>query len=237
MDFFVGNAALEDNKKQALRLNKNSSIILNSDGEDGIQNMVRVAFAVFDDDGRNDFLADPHTILSSTTGTNRKIQDVAIWEPNASGDKVESDGKIIKYAAHNDYIIWNSNVTFSKYDKTKYNLPSANEKILEGQVVPTYALTAESEKAGTLEDMYNWGDTPAQGLIKQNTVQTPNTGIENDFIELKSVKDLNKNVTITSNKTVRIRMYIWLESQDIDGLKCRKFSDGMNINIELSRAD
>ena len=244
IDFFLQNSssekAIEDNTKDILRLDSSSSIVLGATNKasTGIQNTFRVAFAIFEDDGTDANVKVNSTpnqaqILSSTTGSARTIQDVAIWEPNASGAEVKGEAGTVKtYAAHVNYVIQNNNkVTFSKDLKATY----PNNRFSADQYVPTYALTSASKTAGTLENVYNWGDTPATGLVKQNTNQTANTGFTGEFIELKSTKDGTSSFSIDPGKYVRLRMYVWLEGQDVDCINYASLGGSMTINVGLSK--
>ena len=188
IDFFLQNSSSEQaittNTKDLLRLETNSSITLDSTAKEstGLQNTLRVAFAIYDEDTAlaNDTLVSntpsQRQILNATTGDSRTITDVAIWEPNAEGAQVGTSPTVQKYAAHVDYIVQNNNkVTFSTTDQGNYGIPATNKFTAEMKL-PTYALTTNSV-ARTIPDIYNWdGEATTNGLVKQNTVTTDNTG-------------------------------------------------------------
>ena len=247
IDFFLQNSssteAIEGSTNDLLRVESNSSINLNESSREstGLQNTLRVAFAIFDEDSD---LADTTLvnntptqadILQATTGDERLITDVAIWEPNASGAQVGSSPSIETYAAHVDYIVQNNNkLTLSSTDRT--SLTSGTSRFDADDPVPTYALTAKSVSK-EIADIYNWDTAAADnGLVKQNTVQTPNTGIIADNpVQLKSVKDGTTNFAIAPGKYIHMRMYVWLEGQDVDCINYASLGGGLTIDVGLSK--
>ena len=246
IDLFLQNSSSEQaitgSTNDLLRLETNSAITLDTTSKEstGLQNTLRVAFAIFDEDTD---LADQtlvsntpsqSQILEATTGAERKITDVAIWEPNAEGAQQGDSPAITKYAAHVDYIVQNNNkVTFSSTDRTTYSIPATN-KFTAGMKLPTYALTSAS--TGTINNIYDW-DTgaTAAGLVKQNTVTTDNTGTISAPVQLKSVKDGTTDFSIAPGKYIHMRMYVWLEGQDVDCINYASLGGGLTIDVGLSK--
>lgn len=258
IDFFLQNSSAESSETtDLLQLVNNSAVRLNGvDGRPstGIQNTFRVAFAQFDDDGNAANVTVENTpnqkqILESTTGVERKITDVAIWEPNASGAEVKSDTTVTTFAAHVDYIVQNNNkITFSSGDKTKYGIDSTG-KFKAEQALPTYALTTASVSK-TITDVYDWDTGVAtNGLKFQNTLKTANTGFKTSDIgstqgadpneegahNLLSVKDGTSNFTIPKGKYVRMRMYVWIEGQDVDCINYASLGGKTTLDIGLTK--
>ena len=255
IDFFLQNSSSENsitkNIKDVLRLEGTSAVKLAvaSKESTGLQNTFRIGFAVYDDDGTaaNTMVSNTPSqaqILSSTTGDDRTIQDFAIWEPNASGAQVKGEaGAITKYAAHVNYILQNNNrVTFSSKDATDYKIK--NGKFAQEQAIPTYALTSKSavqkesggsikKGTGEIDDIYDWA-TPATGLEKQVTVQTSNNGFT-DPLQLKSIKDGTTDFSIDPGKYVRLRMYVWLEGQDVDCINYASLGGALTLDISISK--
>ena len=94
IDFFLQNSsAATATKNDILQLTGNSVVSLKttSKATTGLQNTLRVAFAIFDYDTAKatqvtvNETPNQSQILEATTGASRKITNVAIWEPNASG--------------------------------------------------------------------------------------------------------------------------------------------------------
>ena len=248
IDFFLQNSSSEqailDGTKDLLRLETNSAITLDTTSKEstGLQNTLRVAFAIFDEDAAaaNDTLVSntptQRQILDATTGSDRTITDVAIWEPNANGAQQGSSPAITKYAAHVDYIVQNNNkVTFSSQDKTTYTIPSTS-KFTADMKLPTYALTADSVTAANISNIYDW-DTgaAAAGLVKQNVVTTDNTGTIVAPVQLKSAADGTTDFAIAPGKYIHMRMYVWLEGQDVDCINYASLGGGLTIDVGLSK--
>ena len=238
-----------------LQLQPNSSIRLDEPTSEstGFQNTFRVAFAIYDDDGSENALVNntqvtQTEILAATTGGSRLIQDAAIWEPNASGAQQGSSPSITKYAAHVNYVVQNNNkLTLSSGDQTAAGL-SSTSRFAADTKLPTYALTAASKDAELIPttepetfdpgiaDIYNW-DTgaTAAGLVKQNTLQTANTGLGADPVQLISADDGTTQIEIAPGRYVHMRMYIWLEGQDVDCINYASLGGGVTIDIGLSK--
>ena len=258
IDFFLQNATktgVSDNDLLQLQGNSQISLKTKTKESTGLQNTFRVALAIFDDDGVDDNVSANVTtnqanILASTTGDERKITDVAIWEPNASGKALKADGgdagtgdTIATYAAHVTYIVQNNNrVTFSSADRTAASISSDNRFAADSKI-PTYALTTTSV-GKEIANIYDW-DTGAttNGLVKQNTLQTPNTGVSkaDDFdqtqnaVQLVSAKDGTTAFSIKPNRYIHMRMYVWLEGQDVDCINYASLGGGLTIDVGLSK--
>lgn len=248
IDFFLQNSssqtAIEGSTKDLLRLETNSAITLDgglAKEATGLQNTLRVAFAIYDEESSlaNDTLVsntpDQAKILAATTGDTRKITDVAIWEPNAEG-AAQGSPSVTKYAAHVDYIVQNNNrLTLSSADNPSNTVVGANGKFTAEAKLPTYALTTTSV-GKTITNIYDW-DTGAatNGLVKQNTVTTPNTGVGASPVQLKSVKDGSTDFAIAPGKYIHMRMYVWLEGQDVDCINYASLGGGLTIDVGLSK--
>ena len=246
IDFFLQNSSSEEAMEtdgDLLRIESGSEIILDTTSKEstGLQNTFRVAFAIFDDDGveANTLVNNTPTqaqILASTTGDDREITDVAIWEPNASGAQVGDSPAIATYAAHVNYILQNNNkVTFSAADKSEFSIDSSN-KFTADKAIPTYALTAASVTKANIDDIYNWdSEATTNGLVRQYTLQTPNSGVA-DSTQLISAKDATKaQFKIEPGKYVHMRMYVWLEGQDVDCINYASLGGSLKINVGLSK--
>ena len=261
IDLFLQNSSSEkavtDNIADLLRLESNSSVTVNSGkGTTGLQNTLRVGFALFDNAGgnTNDVLVsatpDQSQILNATKTQN--IIDVAIWEPNASGAKVmNKEGTAVEtYAAHVDYIVQNNNnIKWTVADADEYFNKTIDApavvKYEADDAIPTFALTSASAAAtevdgataGSIANIYDWA-TPATGLQKQVTLQTANTGVGNDPVQLISVTstdDSAVNFSIAPGEYHKIRMYVWLEGQDVDCINYASLGGGITLNVGLSK--
>ncbi len=236
-DVFLKNDSKDTSHDDILQLNYDSSLELldSSKATTGLQNTARVAFAKYN--GTSETIADQDTILKETAGIGvgapaANITDVAIWEPNANN--------------HADYIVENNNkVQWSAADATAY----ATKLLKDGKTkgfdtntqLPTYALKDSAEGA-TVNDIYKWDGSETQ-LAKQNTLQTKLTAkasteqgyaLEDGVQNLVSTSgDGKTEFGISPSKISRIRIYVWLEGQDVDCVNWASHGGGIKVNIGL----
>lgn len=261
-DIFLKNMSKEENPDE-LQLNHDSSlqVIEPEKSFTGLQNTVRVAFARYGavyDAGKSDYTgvsdttAQQSTILEQTgaseTGDDVPITDVAMWEPNST-DHVEY---IVKY---NNYVRW------SAADEIKiFGLSQAtdnqNTQFAATTKVPTYALkdTVLDVEDTVIKNLYNWDsadktddeDSIFSGhLAKQMTLQTSKSSEEDytvgegvQFLFSTSSKEGEEDseanrFTLPPNKIVRLRIYVWLEGQDVDCINYASFGGGIHLNLGL----
>ena len=260
-DVFLKNSSKMTQEVDELQLNYDSTvhIMANEEGTDksntGLQNTVRVAFAKFggtkDGGGNVTGVAevsedDPLEILRLTGATGSDaddvyITDVAIWEPNA--------------ATHVDYIVKNNNnITWNPADSISPTTTGAKgEKLFTAKTkMPTYALKPAAI-GKEIADLYNWdGQVNKDVLAKQITLQTTvdpdkagdKVGTFNDEV-YEGVQNListsSPNVTeagavkftIPANTICRLRVYVWLEGQDVDCINYASHGGGITVNIGL----
>ena len=222
-DVFLKNSSRQEVEFDDLQLNYDSSLQI-TDPENagtGLQNTARVAFAKYN--GTADVMADQATILNQTAGIGVSapqayITDVAIWEPNAND--------------HVDYIVQNNNkITWSGQDQGTYG-----SSFTTTTQMPTYALTASSI-GQSISNIYLWDGTERL-LQKQNTLQTTKTSTEDYTINegvqnLVSTSDGTTHFSIAANAICRIRIYVWLEGQDVDCINYASYGGGITVNIGL----
>ena len=234
-DVFLKNDSKDTSKDDILQLNYDSSLELldSSKATTGLQNTARVAFAKYN--GTSDTIADQDTVLKETAGVGvgapaANITDVAIWEPNANN--------------HADYIVENNNkITWSTADATAYAtkvLKDGKKGFDTNTQLPTYALK-DSSKGATINDIYKWDGSETQ-LTKQNTLQTKFTSkasteqgyaLEDGVQNLVSTSDGTTTFGISPSRISRIRIYVWLEGQDVDCINWASHGGGIKVNIGL----
>lgn len=234
-DVFIKNDSKDTSHDDILQLNYDSSLELldSSKTTTGLQNTARVAFAKYS--GTSDTIADQDTILKETAGVGVgaatvNITDVAIWEPNAN--------------THVDYIVENNNkVTWSVGDATAYAtklLKDGKKGFDTNTQLPTYALK-DSSVGNTINDIYKWDGSESQ-IAKQHTLQTKLTSKESTSVDyaledgvqnLVSAKDGTTEFGISPSKISRIRIYVWLEGQDVDCINWASHGGGIKVNIGL----
>lgn len=229
-DVFLKNNSKTDNDDE-LQLNYDSLLeILEADkSATGLQNTARVAFALYN--GTADVMAGKDDILKQTAGigagaTTPYITSVAIWEPNSND--------------HVQYIVDNNNkITWNAEDAKKYashELSSGGRGFDLTTQMPTYALK-DSSIGAKIEDIYKW-DGNEKNVQKQNVLQTTKKS-EKDYTikegvqNLVSTTDGTSKFTIPANKICRIRIYLWLEGQDVDCINYASHGGGVKVNIGL----
>ena len=215
-DVFLKNSSKQDDLDDVLQLNYDSSLeIMETDkSSTGLQNTARVAFAKYN--GKSDVMADQATILKETAGIGvgagtSYITDVAIWEPNSND--------------HVDYIVQNNN-----------KITGAGASFNATTQMDTYALKSTSI-GQTIADIYKWDGTESY-LTKQNVLQTTKTSTEDYSIaegvqNLVSTTDGSTTFGIAPNAICRIRIYLWLEGQDVDCINYASHGGGIKVNIGL----
>ena len=105
--------------------------------------------------------------------------------------------------------------------------------------IPTYALKETVLTATDLEiaDIYKWDGTESY-LQEQNALQTSRTS-EEDYTISEGVQDLfstaDKEVpfTLAPNSIIRMRVYVWLEGQDVDCINYASHGGGVTLNLGL----
>ena len=215
-DVFLKNSSRQDDIDDVLQLNYDSSleIMETENSATGLQNTARVAFAKYT--GTSDTMADQATILKETAGIGVGsspvyISDVAIWEPNSND--------------HVDYVVQNNN-----------KITGAGSNFNATTQMDTYALTDTSLRQ-SIADIYKW-DGSERLLQKQNVLQTTKTSTEDYSIaegvqNLVSTSDGTTDFGIAPNKICRIRIYLWLEGQDVDCINYASHGGGVKVNIGL----
>ena len=106
--------------------------------------------------------------------------------------------------------------------------------------MPTYALKESSEGA-TINDIYKWdgSETKVQKQYVLQTKVTAKASTEDDYALEDGVQDLvsTSNGTtkfgIAPSKISRIRIYVWLEGQDVDCINYASHGGGIKVNIGL----
>lgn len=236
-DIFLKNDSKDTASDDILQLNFDSAVEIKDAAKatTGLQNTIRVAFAKYD--GTSETMADQATILKETAGigvgaTEKYISDVAIWEPNSDG--------------HAEYIVANNNkVKWSATDKTTYL--GGQETFTATTKIPTYALKESAIKlkgtnnATVINDIYKWDGTETT-LQKQYTLQTKTPEkrtTDSDYVlpdgvqNLVSASDGTTTFGIAPSKISRLRIYVWLEGQDVDCINWASHGGGIKVNIGL----
>ena len=229
-------SALASASTDVLQLNTDSSVTVIADGNPdvGLQGSVRVAFAEFS--GFAEVTANQAEILKYTNAASSTISDVAIWEPNSTahidsivtGQSSTPNGTVFPYK-----IQWDTGIP-ATYDVDSDGI------IENGEYIPTYVLT-DSANGSTISNIYDWKTTPtvstdAGKLAMQNVIETGTTGHSGKVMDLKSTTDGTTDFKIYKNTVVKLRVYVWLEGQDIDCLNIASHGGGIDLDIGLIKS-
>jgi len=290
---------------EVIQLNTNSKLELlsNDNKATGLQNTVRVAFAVYnaatgtgtapeipgtvtnDEDkiaywdayvasaactASNYMNAPAEKILAAYKG--QTINDVAIWEPNAS-DHVDYIYDIVEQYDDTQYPRFSLDDTKLFIDSSATTGRKGMEwKTSDGQTPPTYTehkvgamrtyALSSSVVSKAVTNIYDWA-TPSTGLAAQVTLQTEKTS-ESNYAIKDGVKNLvsvtsdprlkyvlgnetgevaaagggTEEVSATNLKmqdgaVAKLRMYVWLEGQDVDTINHASHGGGIDLDVGL----
>lgn len=216
---------LNELTEQALYLTHDSEIGLSLNGGVsgfGAENSIRVAFAQI---GR---VVGTETNQDAITGitceTDDKVtgicRDAVIWEPN---DKKHSPYAIAYYNETCKKRIGRDIRDFNSY---KGKCPS----LKDGDYAPTYVITAPIKSEHHVDiydgDAYN-GYTKSSQLKKQDYFTDT----------MKDLKGLERTpiFTLSANSITKLRVYIWLEGQDIDNNNFIKQGKKLSLNFAFTK--
>ena len=213
-DLFVKNTG-DAKTAENLLLSKGSRVDVSATGvaTAGLQNTVRVAFAKYSGVCTN-VLADAKTITTATNATESKINQISIWEPNADKHvaKVETT--------------FGSNTVKKEATPTYYT-------VADGTVLPTHALLAGAVDK-EITDIYDWSGANSTYMTEQKTVQTKAEEVSENT-DLTLTTDVNSKLTINANEITKLRVYVWLEGQDVDCINWASQGGGIQVNLGLTK--
>ena len=258
-DLFVKNLSgeeyyIENNpeNEEAIYLNTNSSVTVAADGgvqNTGIENSIRVAFTQI---GRIENTEAPEAVSTITamtcaddldgtypvTGICRNAQ---IWEPNDT-DHV---GNAINWyntscLARTDADVDNdASYTPSEDDNTTCN------QIVNGTAYPTYVISRRIDVA----DQVNIYDGPAFNTYAANstdyaTYEAAETKTNYKLVDYPYFTDTMKDIagaerpqfmTLAPNSITKLRVYIYLEGQDIDNYDFAQLGAKVSVNFGFTK--
>ncbi len=206
----------------------------------GIENSVRVAFAQV---GRVVGTEDDETVITGitcngtagtvTAGVTGICRDASIWEPN---DTAHVDGAINYYNNNCGYRGTGSAPTTGV--TTKGCITVAN-----GAFVPTYAVATDVSSdmdVNIYDGGYNGLEVPeVPATMPDGTTAYPNAGDDTlvavdtftDTEKLLNADERPSIMTLAPNSITKIRIYIYLEGQDIDNYDWA--IDGKQITVDF----
>ena len=258
-DLFLKNSSNMNKTYDELQLNYDSQVKImessekGADGQPvdksytGLQNTVRVGFARY---GAGELDAQGGTangtadvteqvvdnILNYTgakAGGNKVyLTDAAIWEPN-------SNSHVDMIVSSNNYITWSDSMAKKIFGAAG----TAKTQFTNDTQMPTFALSKASIDK-EIDDIYIW-DGSETALVEQMVIQTTEKSA-NDYTVAEGVKNListsstsqrTTNFTIPANTICRLRVYVWLEGQDVDCINYASHGGGVTVNIGLVKGE
>ena len=258
-DLFVKNLSgeeyyIENNpeNEEAIYLNTNSSVTVAADGgvqNTGIENSIRVAFTQI---GRIENTEAPEavsTITAMTCADNKKgtypvtgiCRNAQIWEPNDTdhvGNAINwyNTSCLARTAADVDN---DASYTPSEDDNTTCN------QIVNGTAYPTYAISRRIDVA----DQVNIYDGTAFNTYAANstdyaTYEAAETKTNYKLVDYPYFTDTMKDIagadrpqfmTLAPNSITKLRVYIYLEGQDIDNYDFAQLGAKVSVNFGFTK--
>ena len=258
-DLFVKNLSgeeyyIENNpeNEEAIYLNTNSSVTVAADGgvqNTGIENSIRVAFTQI---GRIENTEAPEavsTITAMTCADNKKgtypvtgiCRNAQIWEPNDTdhvGNAINwyNTSCLARTAAD---VNSSDSYTPSEDDNTTCN------QIVNGTAYPTYVISRRIDVA----DQVNIYDGPAFNTYATNstdyaTYEAAETKTNYKLVDYPYFTDTMKDIagadrpqfmTLAPNSITKLRVYIYLEGQDIDNYDFAQLGAKVSVNFGFTK--
>lgn len=246
-DLFVknlsGNEYYTENNplnEEAIYLRDNSQVIVsNSGGENGagIENSVRVAFVQLGRVNANTTDVAKITGINCTGGEDVTgiCRDAQIWEPN---DKNHEENAINWY--NKSCVIRTGS---NSNEAASYTLTSSCTTIADGTAYPTYSVSKDIE----ISDYVNAYDGDKFNTYTANTktyAQYLTDSKVGKLVEFPyftdTTKELNGNqrvefMTLAPNSITKLRVYIYIEGQDIDNYDFAQLGKKITVNFGFTK--
>ena len=242
-DLFVmnlsGEAYYEDittpSNEEAIYLTYNSKVDAAGNGAEvsGIENSVRVAFAQIgrvnasygeDDEktatitGMTCNLDDGAPAYTEATGVTGICRDAAIWEPNE------------KDHVANALTWYNKSCKARTADTDKFAYDDDSCKDIAGKHYKTAAIKAEI-LANNYIDVYD-------GELNGHTISAAHLNEVDTFTDSEKLltgTERKEIMTLAPNSITKIRVYIWLEGQDVDNFDFASLGEKITINFGFTK--
>jgi len=214
----------------------------------GFQNTIRIGFATYNKTA-NVVNSDAIAATVNPDGGNT-IKQIAIWEPNSSNhvsEIVETLGTSVLWNEEGDGVLTKTDGV------TKYNPWDMHTKLITFGITPSAA-------GNTVRGIYTYAGRTDAYMALQNSVKTTpfatteevegvnvttynynelNEGVTDLYDTTVAVNSANYSTTavpfhIACNQVSRVRVYLWIEGQDVDCLNIASMGHGINVNIDLT---
>ena len=247
-DLFIKNLSgqeyytdLDLDNEEAIYLTNNSKVAVGSSGvaNTGIENSVRVAFASI---GRVVATTTDETKIQGITcaggnGVTGICRTAQIWEPN--------DTKHVDDALNWYNTTCKARTAGETNDATKYS--GACGTVVDGQAYPTYAIGKEIA-AMTAVDVYDgekfngYTGSIAGSEAQATSVANADAGkylyaypTFTDTDKLKTGVERPTFITLAPNSITKVRVYIYIEGQDIDNYDFASIGKKISVNFGFTK--
>ena len=257
-----GNAYYTDNNplnEEAIYLTTNSEVKVSANGgkeKAGIENSVRVAFAQIGRVKADTTSADNITKITcaDVPAADGQVQvtgicrDAQIWEPN--------DTKHVQNA-----INWYQKSCLTRKastdgddvnDPDSYNAGSKCTAVEDGTAYPTYAISNNIEIADNVNiydgaayntytkntvdyKTYTEGVRSTYNLVDMTYSKADGIGYFTDTMKNVAGKDRPQFMTLAPNSITKVRVYIWIEGQDIDNYDFASLGKKITVNFGFTK--
>ncbi len=253
-EYYTQNNPLNE---EAIYLTTNSAVTVAADGEEkaGIENSVRVAFAQI---GR--VKADTESVSNITKITCSDVpaadgqvqvtgicREARIWEPNDSVHVQNAvnwyDKSCLTRKADGDDV----------NDAASYNAGSHCATVELNQAYPTYAISNEIAIADNINiydgaayngytkstidytTYYNDDDRSTYNLVDMTYDEDAGIGYFTDTMKNIAGKDRPQFMTLAPNSITKVRVYIWIEGQDVDNYDFASLGKKITVNFGFTK--
>ncbi len=207
--------------EEAIYLTTDSEVTVAEAGvaDTGIENSVRVAFGQI---GRvNANTSDVGIITGITCTSDENVTGICrgavIWEPNDTAHNANA----IKWYNASCKARTGTDVTSSE----SYDGPCGT--VIDGEYYPTYVVASEVTSADNV-DVYDGAEY--NGYIRQDNLLVAFPTLT-DTMKLQSGTDRPKLMTLSPNSITKLRIYIYLEGQDIDNYDYASIGKKIAVNF------
>lgn len=228
---------LNPRNEEAIYLTTDSSVTLGSLGVEGtgIENSVRVAFGQV---GRVTAFNQTPSVITSITCTNSPdelkgddnyvtgiCRDASIWEPN---DKQHIEGAIAWYDKSCLLRTGEDNTS-----RESYIIGSSCKKLEDGVTLPTYAVAKEIYADDGVDiydgEAYNGYDTSIINKLYAFPYFT-------DTTKMYTGTERQTFFSLAPNSITKIRIYVYLEGQDIDNYDLAAGGGQVKVNFGFTKS-
>lgn len=227
-DLFVKNGSVEDTNEtevvsipENVYLIKDTRVTLDSDDK-GIENALRIAFVEI---GSTSVLSDKDVVQSISCKTNDESEYNSLCDQNVQGVTWNI------YEPNNTHHTESSCIKYNRKCKNRIGINTYSENckpLTESSIFNTYVINKEISEDDNVNIYDGLNDYQSSQLIEFNYY--------NDEMRSNSDPDkIDSILSIDSNTITKVRVYIYLEGQDIDNLDFGSVDGNLNIAFGFTK--